>query len=125
MMDHGREDNILALEHRGWQSLCDGTGDAFYGSIMTDDGVMVLAGGFALDRAGVVASLADAPRWDRFAITDERVIAVRDEVRTLVYTGTAARGSEPEFRALMCSTYVRLNGEWRLALYQQTRSESD
>lgn len=123
MVNDDRNNSILALEQRGWQSLCDGTSDAFYGSIMTDDGVMVLAGGFALDRAGVVASLADAPRWDHFEISDERVVAVTDDVHTLVYTGSATRGSEPEFRALMSSTYVRVNEEWRLALYQQTRIE--
>ncbi len=40
-------DELLTLERRGWDSLCDGTGGEFYGGPMTDDGVMVLAHGFA------------------------------------------------------------------------------
>ena len=44
---------LLDLEHAGWRSLCDGTGDRFYGSLMTDDAVMVLANGMVLDRAAV------------------------------------------------------------------------
>ncbi|PFG30196.1 nuclear transport factor 2 family protein [Paramicrobacterium agarici] len=119
-----RDEDLYALERRGWQSLCDGTGGVFYGSLMTDDALMVLAGGFALDRDGVVASLTDAPQWDDFDISGERVIAVSEDVRTLVYTGSAMRGNEPEFRALMSSTYVRIDNEWRLALYQQTPMES-
>ena len=33
---------LLDLEHAGWRSLCDGTGDRFYGSLMTDDAVTQL-----------------------------------------------------------------------------------
>lgn len=102
---------LLELEHAGWRSLCDGTGADFYSRIMTDDGVMVLAHGQALDREGVAESLRDAPTWSAYAISDER----------LVVLGRASREGTPgEFRALMSSVYVRRDGRWRLALYQQT-----
>ncbi|WP_393916544.1 hypothetical protein [Halostreptopolyspora alba] len=39
------QEEPLELEHRGWRPLCDGTGADFYGSLMTEDGVMVLAHG--------------------------------------------------------------------------------
>lgn len=38
----------------------------------------------------------------------------------LRYTGTGRRSGEPDFVALMGSLYVRIDGEWRLAHYQQT-----
>ncbi|MCW4459145.1 nuclear transport factor 2 family protein [Microbacterium sp. MPKO10] len=117
-------EELLAAEHRGWRSLCEGTGDAFYGAIMTADGEMVLAGGFALDRDGVIASLRDAPRWESYSISGERLISLSEGTWALVYVGCASRGPDVEFRALMSSTYVHLNGEWRLALYQQTPIES-
>ncbi|WP_156250723.1 nuclear transport factor 2 family protein [Pseudactinotalea terrae] len=113
-------DELLELEHRGWESLCRGTGADFYGQLMTEDAVMVLAHGFAMDRAAVIASLDDAPAWDRYEITDERLIEPGDDCAILVYSGRARRGDEPEFHALMSSVYTRTGGQWRLALYQQT-----
>ena len=45
---------LIDLESRGWDSLCDGTGADFYGQLMTDDGVMVLGNGAAMDRDEVL-----------------------------------------------------------------------
>ena len=115
---------LLDLEHQGWRSLCDGTGAQFYGSVMTEDGVMVLANGAVFDRPTVVASLNDAPTWDEYEIVDERLVRLGGDQAILVYTGRATRGGdEPEFVALMSSVYTRHDGTWRLALYQQTPVE--
>lgn len=113
-------DELLTLERRGWDSLCDGTGGEFYGGLMTGDGVMVLAHGFALGRDAVVASLGDAPPWVGYEIRDPRLVALDDDAAALVYTGRAWRDGEPAFEALMSSVYVRRDARWRLALYQQT-----
>lgn len=114
-------DELLQLEHEGWKSLCDGTGGDFYGSIMTAEGVMVLAHGQVFDRQAVVASLNDAPPWRTYEITDERLIRIGDGDAALVYRGTAHRGDEePPFVALMSSVYTREGDVWKLALYQQT-----
>lgn len=114
-------EELLRLERRGWDSLCAGTGADFYGSLMTDDGVMVLAHGFALDRAAVVASLDDAPPWSGYEISDARLVGTGPGGAALCYTGTAHRdGAASVFRALMSSVYVRREDGWRLALYQQT-----
>ncbi len=111
---------LWELEHQGWVSLCRGAGADFYGKLMTDEAVMVLAHGFVLDRATVVASLNDAPAWDDYEISDERLIEVDEHTAALVYTGRASRAGEPEFHALMSSIYTRLEGRWRMTLYQQT-----
>ena len=114
-------DELLTLERRGWDSLCGGTGGTFYGELMTDDALMVLAHGFALPRNAVVSSLDDAPPWARYEIRDPRLIQLDDDAAVLVYTGHATRDDgEAAFEALMSSVYVRLEGRWRLALYQQT-----
>lgn len=121
-----RADELLALEHRGWKSLCDSTGADFYGRIMTDDAVMVLAHGQVLDRDAVTASLNDAPPWHRYEISDERLIDLEGDNLILVYTGRASRGDgEAEFAALMSSVYTRRDGRWRLRLYQQTPLPAD
>lgn len=114
-------DELLDLEHEGWKSLCDSTGADFYGRIMTSDGVMVLAHGQVFDRQAVVASLNDAPAWRTYDIADERLIVLSDDHAILVYTGRAYRDEdEPAFVALMSSVYIRKEGMWYLALYQQT-----
>jgi hypothetical protein len=114
-------EELLELERRGWDSLCDGTGSQFYGELMTADGVMVLSHGFALNRDAVIASLDDAPPWKRYEIRDPRLIELGGDSAALLYTGRASRDDgEPPFEALMSSVYTRRNGGWRLALYQQT-----
>jgi len=116
-------DELLELEHRGWRSLCDGTGADFYGSLMTEDGVMVLAHGQIFDRPTVVASLADAPPWSGYEISDERLIGLGPDSAALAYRARAHRGigeSAVTFTALMSSVYTRRHGAWQLAVYQQT-----
>ena len=114
-------DVLLDLERLGWDSLCDGTGSDFYGSLMTRDGVMVLSNGMILDRTAVVQSLRTAPAWLEYKLSDARVVGVGAEGAALVYTARAYReADEPPFLALMSSVYRHTGAGWRLALYQQT-----
>lgn len=113
-------DELLALEHAGWRSLCDSTGGAFYGSTMTADGAMVLVDGSVLDRDAVAASLSEAPPWASYEIVEPRVLPLGDDAASLLYTGRASREQGEAFAARMASTYVRTADGWRLALYQQT-----
>ncbi|MDP9822093.1 DUF4440 domain-containing protein [Nocardioides massiliensis] len=113
-------DDLLALERRGWDSLCDGTGAEFYGSLMTAEAVMVLAHGFALDHEQVRASLADAPPWSSYEITEPRLVPVGEHAAALVYRARATRGDEPAFEAWMTSVYDLSGPEPRLSVYQQT-----
>jgi hypothetical protein len=65
---------LLTLERKGWDSLCDGTGDAFYGEMMTEDAVMALANGEVMDRDTVVAALGKAPSWLSYDISKPQLI---------------------------------------------------
>jgi hypothetical protein len=47
-------DDLLELEHAGWASLCDGTGSEFYGDVLSESGIMVLADGSVMTRDDVV-----------------------------------------------------------------------
>jgi hypothetical protein len=112
---------LLELERRGWDSLCDSTGSQFYGDLMTDDGVMVLANGAVMNRDAVVASLEHAPPWQSYDIEDVRLVEAGVDAAGLVYVGTGYRdGDQPAFVGVMSSFYVRQDARWRLALYQQT-----
>lgn len=112
---------LLKTERQGWDSLCDSAGGRFYGTLMTDDAVMVLANGEVMDRRAVVASLEHAPAWRTYDIDEVRLIHSGRDSATLVYVGTAYReGDDPAFNGVMSSVYRHLDGAWRLALYQQT-----
>ena len=87
---------LLALERRGWDALCNSTGDRFYGDIMTADAVMVLANGAVMDRDSVVAALREAPPWAGYVITDERVIRIgADSAVSLLELGAASWLTSP------------------------------
>lgn len=112
---------LMELEHQGWRSLCSSTGADFYGRLMTDDGVMVLAHGQVFSRQDVIDSLNEAPPWRSYDIDEERLIPLGDSAAVLVYRGTAYRDDPaPAFEALMTSVYVRRGDGWALASYQQT-----
>lgn len=112
-------DDLVAIERAGWDALCAGTGSNFYGTLMTPDGVMVLADGSVFDRDEVAASLHEAPPWTSYAISGARSVRLGDDATALVYRADAIRPGV-EFSALMTSCYVRREGDWRLAVYQQT-----
>jgi len=121
MDDNELQNTLVDIERRGWDSLCNSTGDTFYGELMTDDGVMVLANGAVMDRDAVVQSLGQAPPWHKFDITDVRLVRTGSDSATLVYVGTAYHDEEePAFVGAMSSVYLRDGEDWRLALYQQT-----
>lgn len=121
MTDQQLLDELLEIERAGWQSLCESTGDRFYGDLMTEDAVMVLANGSIMDRSAVTAALGQAPPWKSFALSDQHVISAGADAAALVYIGTAERdGADEPFVGAMSSVYHRVDGRWRLVLYQQT-----
>ncbi|MCB0907777.1 MAG: nuclear transport factor 2 family protein [Nocardioidaceae bacterium] len=113
-------DGLLALEHDGWAALCSGRGAGFYGDLMTADGLMVLANGLVLDRDQVVTSLADAPPWDSYRISDPRLVDLGERAAALSYAAAAVRDGQQPFVGVMTSIYRLLEEGPRLALYQQT-----
>lgn len=121
MTNSGLTEELLALEHAGWKSLCDGSGDTFYSGVMTDDAVMVLANGMVMDRDTVTAALGQSPPWARYQIDDVRLIQISQDTAALVYTGTGWRNGPGEpFVGAMSSVYHRTGTGWKLALYQQS-----
>jgi len=121
-MNADLSDELLDLERAGWNSLCDSTGAEFYGGVMLPDAVMVLANGMVMDRQTVIDALAESPPWRTYEIEDVRTIAVDAATAILVYTGIAYRdGDDPAFTGAMASVYHRVDGDWKLALYQQTQ----
>jgi len=114
-------DSLLTVERRGWDALCRSEGGDFYGDLMTPEGVMLLVNGAILDRATVASTLNGSPAWSSYSLDDARLIPTGDASAALIYRASAIRDGEPDpFVALMSSHYALVEGEIRLALYQQT-----
>lgn len=121
MMSDFTFDELLALEHAGWRSLCDSRGGTFYGELMTPDALFVLVNGMAMTRDEVAGSLDGAPGWESYEISGARLIEIGHDAAALTYRSTSSRADLPApFKAIMSSVYRRIDGRARLALYQQT-----
>lgn len=120
-MDEWKLPRLLEVERAGWDSLGRSTGGDFYGRLMTPDALMILVNGMIMDRDTVASSLNDSPPWASYELSQVRIVEVASDAAALVYRASASRDGQAEpFVALMCSTYRIVDGEPRLALYQQT-----
>ena len=70
---------------------------------------------------GIIATVWVRNKAAAYEITDERLVEMGSDAAAFVYRGRAFRASGgPPIDARMSSVYVRRDGRWRLALYQQT-----
>lgn len=113
------KDALLALETAGWNALKEGTGRRFYAGVLTDDAVMLLPQVGLLTHDKALDGMDGQP-WSWFQIRNPQAVALGDDAAVLTYRVQARRDFQPEYQALIASTYVRRDGEWRLALHQQT-----
>ncbi|HEY8544983.1 MAG TPA: nuclear transport factor 2 family protein [Acidimicrobiales bacterium] len=113
-------DELLALERAAWEALStDGAAGPFYEQALAREVLVLLPGGMVIDdRQAVVDSMGGAP-WDRYEIEDARVLPLTPDSAVVAYRVEAQRG-DFAYRALLNSTFVREDGEWRMALHQQT-----
>ncbi len=110
---------IEALERQGWEALSGPNGESFYRQVMADDGLMVFPGA-VLDKVASLSGIRGATPWQSVAIDGVRILAPADDLAVIVYHVIATRDRQPQYRAAMTSSYVRIGGSWKLVLHQQT-----
>ena len=110
---------LVDLETAGWEALSGGTGRRFYSGLLTEDAVMLLPQVGVLTHDQALDGMDAAP-WSWFKIRNPQVVQLADDAAVLTYRVQARRDFQPEYQALVASTYVRRGGEWKLALHQQT-----
>ena len=110
---------LVALEREGWEALA-GPDPVAWWSERLDERARMVFPGFVATREQALQGMAEAPPWSWFRLDDLEVLALGDDAAVVVYSAVAQRDGQPEYRALMSSTWVRRAGEWRLAVHQQT-----
>lgn len=115
-------DELAALEEQGWRALSS-TGEeaaSFYREVLDDDMAMLLPGGLRLtDRDTIIEAMSGQP-WQAFALEALQVLLPVPDAGIVSYGVTAQRDGQPEYSALISSTYVLREGKWRMAFHQQT-----
>jgi ketosteroid isomerase-like protein len=111
-------DELLRLEEGFWKA----TGDPdYYREHMADDGLAVFSEGVMGKDAAVASTTAPGSEgWSEIRVEEPRVIELADNAVALVYRGTARRNGEP-YAANCTTVYARRDGEWKLALHQQSK----
>lgn len=107
-------ETLLALERR----LTAGDAEA-YQELLIDDAIIVVPG-MSLDKDSCVAAIEDADGWDDVSMEDVHVTTPAEGVATVTYRFRGRRGNIAPYVALMSSVYAMRDGNWRLALHQQT-----
>jgi len=109
---------LIHQEHEGWDAVCRGDGGTFYHRAMTPDGVMIVEDGI-IERDAVIAAL-EGQTWDSYAMSEHRIVRLGERAAVLVYRVVAHRGAQA-FERRLATTYVYVEGRWRVAVHQQTR----
>jgi hypothetical protein len=112
---------LLELERAAWKALSTSGEEAaaFYEERLSDRVLMMFPGDLVIDDRDRVIESMQGPPWDSFEVTDERVLPLGHNAAVVAYKATARRDGT-DYTALFNSTYVRKNGDWKLALHQQT-----
>jgi hypothetical protein len=112
--------DLIDLEKKFW------TNDPqFYEANYTADAVLIFPGVGKLERATAVAAIRDenrrGHRWAEVAFDDIATVELTPEVVLLTYSARARWNYQDTASTVLCSTvYLRNDGQWHVALHQQT-----
>jgi hypothetical protein len=114
---------LMKLETASWQFLKD-TNVSAVKKYLADDALLIFGNGSRFTKAEYIGAMPNI-RLDSFTIEPNADIKVwTPEVATLLYRVTYASAMKnakaSTMKALSSSTYVRRNGNWLSALYQET-----
>jgi hypothetical protein len=112
------ESALWERERRFWTG-----GEEYYRRNLASEVLMVFPD-LVLDRDGTIEAIAAAPRWMSVTFEQQRFVPLSDDAAAIHYRALARREDEPlPYQALATSVYVRRDGEWLLAIHQQTPGE--
>ena len=116
--------DLIALEHRFWQSMVDRDTDTALG-LLAEPALMVSShGSMQFDHAGY-RKMAEDPRYalKAFDLSNTRVLRPSDDVAIVTYEvdqTTTMADREERVRMSDSSTWVRRDGKWLCAIHTET-----
>ena len=110
---------LLELEREGWEALTTDGGAAYYRERLAPNALMAFPFG-VMNRSDALAAMEAAKPWSTFEISEATAIELTTASGLLAYRVKATREGQGEFNAVVSSTYVRTNGDWKLAFHQQS-----
>jgi hypothetical protein len=109
------DSKLWGLEEQFWLGGVD-----VYRQYLADNSLMVFPG-MVLTKAQTVESIASGPRWTSVSFADQQLVQLTPDTVALVYRASGSRPREESpYSALVSSVYVKQDGDWRLALHQQS-----
>lgn len=113
------QEQLIALEQEGWESLTSGHAREFYDHVLAHEAVMVFPFG-VMERNDAIDGMAESRRWRDYELDDVTVHDLGSGVAVVAYRVHAQRVDEPPFEAMLASTYVRVDDGWQMMLHQQS-----
>jgi hypothetical protein len=110
---------LIMVERRGWDALCSNDAVAYYRGHLTEDAVMAFPFG-VMGREEALSAMATAEPWSHYDMKAPTVIPLTSDAGVVVYGVRAQREGQEPFSAVLSSTFVRRDGEWKLAFHQQS-----
>ena len=81
---------------------------------------MVFPGGMIIEGKKAILESMGAQPWKSFQLKEPRMLSLSEDAAVTVYKATAQREGNAPYVALISSAYTRSEGQWKLALHQQT-----
>lgn len=107
--------DLWTAERRFWLD-----GPDFYEERMAPEARMVFPPPVGILKGeAILAGLKQGPRWQSVDM-DERSETVSGDTVVLAYRASGRRSDAEPYAALCSSTYVKVDGAWKLLFHQQT-----
>lgn len=113
-------DDLRNTERRLWEE-----GVGAYEELMAPECVMAFGPIGIMDRTEIVDSMRNAPRWSGVDMIDITQTRPADNVLIIAYRALATKSGADPYEAVCTSTYVTIDGRWKLAQHQQSVVQRD
>lgn len=121
------KEDLVTLEKAGWKAWAKGDGE-FFRKNLTEDHVQVVAGaGWVVGREAIATEIAKgACEVKSYDFHDIKLRHLAKDVAILSYTATqdaSCEGNQMPAKVYATSVYVKKDGKWLAANYQETPAE--
>jgi hypothetical protein len=107
--------DIWSSERRLWLE-----GINAYKELMTTECVMAFGPMGVMGPEDIIEALRKAPRWTDVEMAGQTKAVQAENVVVIAYRARSTRPDADPYEAICTSTYVRVDGHWRIAQHQQT-----